>query len=111
MDQDIKSGSVTVQMPNVKSFMINHGNVVADDLSKLMCSNCDAASLASFSNGLQRSSYQRGAESPENRSGTLVKGRVPAFRITPQTKSDNIKTYLKKQNEDNDDVLMHITSP
>ena len=98
-------------MPNVKSFMINHGNVVADDLSKVLCAHYDKASLASFSNGMQRSSYQKGAESPENRSGTLVKGRVPAFRITPQTKSDNITTYLKKQHEEIDDVLLHITSP
>jgi hypothetical protein len=113
MDQDIKTGSVTVQMPNVSSFMINHGNVVADDLSKFICTNCDSASIASFSAGMQRSShvYQGGAESPEMRSGTLVKGRVPAFRITPQTKSDSQPTYLKRQHEDLDDVLLQITSP
>ena len=96
MDQDIKSGSVTVQMPNVSTFMINHGNVVADDLSKVMSTNLDLASIASFSAGMHRSSpvYQRGAESPEMRSVTLVKGRVPAFRINPQTKSDSQPTYL-----------------
>lgn len=94
MDQDIKSGSVTVQMPNVSSFMINNGNVVADDLSKIMCTNCDSASIASFSAGRSSPVYQRGTESPEMRSVTLVKGRVPAFRITPQTKSDSHPTYL-----------------
>ena len=96
MDQDIKSGSVTVQMPNVSSFMINNGNVVADDLCKVLCTNCGSASIASFSAGMQRSSpvYQRGAESSEMRSVTLVKGRVPAFRITPQTKLDSHPTYL-----------------
>ena len=39
MDQDIKSGSVTVQLPNLPDYMMNNGNVIADEFSKVVSHN------------------------------------------------------------------------